>query len=59
MAAVKPAPTAQLSDEPFTIEPEPLREPTRPIAQVMSKQSMEMDVTFGAMLKRSLSLRPR
>jgi hypothetical protein len=46
-------------DEPFTIDPEPMREPARPIAQTMSKHSVEMDITFGAMLKRSLSLRPR
>ena len=50
---------AEISEQPFTIEPEPLQEPARPIAQVMSKHSVEMDITFGAMLKRSLSLRPR
>jgi hypothetical protein len=44
--------------EPKVIEPEPMREPARPIAQVVSRHSPQVDATFGAMLKRSLSLRP-
>jgi hypothetical protein len=40
------------------IEPEPMREPARPIAQVVSRHAPQVDATFGAMLKRSLSLRP-
>lgn len=44
--------------EPRVIEPEPMREPARPIAQVVSRHSPQVDATFGAMLKRSLSLRP-
>jgi hypothetical protein len=43
---------------PRVIEPEPMREPARPIAQVVSRHSPPADATFGAMLKRSLSLRP-
>jgi hypothetical protein len=43
---------------PRLIEPEPIREPARPIAQVVSRHSPQADATFGAMLKRSLSLRP-
>jgi len=41
------------------IEAEPLRALTRPVAQVVSKQEGAVDATFGVMLKRSLSLRPR
>lgn len=59
MQAAPAAHRAEVSEQPFTIEPEPLQEPARPIAQVMSKHAAEMDITFGAMLKRSLSLRPR
>jgi hypothetical protein len=44
--------------EPRRIEPEPMREPARPIAQTVSRHSPQVDATFGAMLKRSLSLRP-
>jgi hypothetical protein len=44
--------------EPRIIEPDPPREIARPIAQVMSKHAPPVDATFGAMLKRSLSLRP-
>lgn len=44
--------------EPNVIEPEPIREPARPIAQVVSRHAPQADATFGAMLKRSLSLRP-
>lgn len=44
--------------EPHVIEPEPMREPARPIAQVVSRHAPQVDATFGAMLKRSLSLRP-
>jgi hypothetical protein len=59
MPAIRSAAPAEFSDQPFTVEPEPLREPARPIAQVMSKHAPQVDSTFGAMLKRSLSLRPR
>lgn len=44
--------------EPHVIEPEPIREAGRPIAQVVSRHSPQVDATFGAMLKRSLTLRP-
>ncbi len=58
--AGKPVPTGPIATEPsFTVEPEPLREPARPIAQVVSKHATEIEATFGAMLKRSLGLRPR
>ncbi len=43
---------------PLTLEPQPVIEPQRPIAQVVSKHAPQLDATFGAMLKRSLSLRP-
>jgi hypothetical protein len=43
----------------FSVEAEPMREPNRSIAQVVSKHAPEIDATFGAMLRRSLSLRPR
>jgi hypothetical protein len=61
-AAAAPAPVLMAPpiapDEAFVIEPEPMREPARPIAQVVSRHSPQVDATFGAMLKRSLSLRP-
>jgi hypothetical protein len=61
-AAAAPAPVPMAPpiapDEAFVIEPEPMREPARPIAQVVSRHSPQVDATFGAMLKRSLSLRP-
>jgi hypothetical protein len=61
--APAPAPIAPpiAPDEAFearVIEPEPMREPARPIAQVVSRHAPQVDATFGAMLKRSLSLRP-
>jgi hypothetical protein len=43
---------------PRVIEPDPPRELARPIAQVVSKHAPPADATFGALLKRSLSLRP-
>lgn len=43
----------------YSVEAEPIRELTRPIAQTVSKHAPEVDATFGAMLRRSLSLRPR
>jgi hypothetical protein len=43
---------------PRVIEPDPPRELGRPIAQVVSRHAPPADATFGAMLKRSLSLRP-
>jgi len=46
------------SISPLVIEPEAMREPARPIAQVVSRHAPQVDATFGAMLKRSLSLRP-
>ncbi|HKU41268.1 MAG TPA: hypothetical protein VJR89_24060, partial [Polyangiales bacterium] len=56
-----PVAPAIAPDEAFearVIEPEPVREPARPIAQVVSRHAPQVDATFGAMLKRSLSLRP-
>jgi hypothetical protein len=43
---------------PRLIDPDPPREVARPIAQLVSKHAPAADATFGAMLKRSLSLRP-
>jgi hypothetical protein len=43
---------------PRVIEADIAREGTRPIAQIVSKHAPPVDATFGAMLKRSLSLRP-
>lgn len=43
---------------PRVIEPDPPRQSARPIAQLVSKHVPAVDATFGAMLKRSLSLRP-
>jgi hypothetical protein len=43
---------------PRVIEPDPPRTSGRPIAQLVSKHAPPVDATFGAMLKRSLSLRP-
>jgi hypothetical protein len=57
LQALQPAQSPQ-SMEPRIIEPDPPREIVRPIAQVMSKHAPPVDATFGAMLKRSLSLRP-
>lgn len=56
--AVAPAIAPEEAFEPYVIEPEPIREPARPIAQVVSRHAPQVDATFGAMLKRSLSLRP-
>jgi hypothetical protein len=53
-----PAISPEEAFEARVIEPEPMREPARPIAQVVSRHSPPVDATFGAMLKRSLSLRP-
>jgi hypothetical protein len=52
------APQAQEPIVPRTIEPDVPRPATRPIAQLVSKHAPVVDATFGAMLKRSLSLRP-
>jgi hypothetical protein len=57
LQALQP-PQSPQSIEPRIIEPDPPREIVRPIAQVMSKHAPPVDATFGAMLKRSLSLRP-
>lgn len=43
---------------PRLIDPDPPRASARPIAQLVSKHAPAVDATFGAMLKRSLSLRP-
>ena len=57
LQALQPSESGQII-EPRIIEPDPPREVVRPIAQVMSKHAPAVDATFGAMLKRSLSLRP-
>lgn len=57
-APLAPAISPDEAFEPLRIEPEPMREAARPIAQVVSRHSPQVDATFGAMLKRSLSLRP-
>jgi len=57
----QPAPQAPVAQEPIvprTFEPEVPRAANRPIAQLVSKHAPVVDATFGAMLKRSLSLRP-
>ncbi|HET8938044.1 MAG TPA: hypothetical protein VFN67_31590 [Polyangiales bacterium] len=57
----QPAPPAPVPQEPIvprTFEPEVPRAANRPIAQLVSKHAPVVDATFGAMLKRSLSLRP-
>jgi hypothetical protein len=54
----QPAPLAADEIVPRIIEADPPREAGRPIAQVVSKHAQPVDATFGAMLKRSLSLRP-
>lgn len=59
--AAPPMPPAQLKPEeivPHVIEPDLPRTSARAIAQVVSKHAPAVDATFGAMLKRSLSLRP-
>ena len=55
----QPAPQAHEPIVPRTIEPDVPRPSTRPIAQLVSKHAPVVDATFGAMLKRSLSLRPQ
>ena len=52
------APAAPEPIVPRVIEPDPPRATNRPIAQLVSKHVTAVDATFGAMLKRSLSLRP-
>jgi hypothetical protein len=57
----QPAPQPVAAPEPIVprvIEPDAPRAATRPIAQLVSKHAPVVDATFGAMLKRSLSLRP-
>ncbi|HEX7478240.1 MAG TPA: hypothetical protein VF331_10570 [Polyangiales bacterium] len=59
MPAVTPQQASEADlERPLTLEAEPIAEATRPIAQVVSKHAPQLDATFGAMLKRSLSLRP-
>jgi hypothetical protein len=57
----EPASVPAQANQPLTprmIDPDPPRQSTRPIAQLVSKHVPAVDATFGAMLKRSLSLRP-
>jgi hypothetical protein len=54
-----PAPVAAEAISPRVIEPDAPVGATRPIAQLVSKHPPVVDATFGAMLKRSLSLRPQ
>jgi hypothetical protein len=54
----EPQPAAPEPIVPRMIEPDAPRPATRPIAQLVSKHAPVVDATFGAMLKRSLSLRP-
>jgi hypothetical protein len=56
--AAAPQAVVQEPIVPRVIEPEAQRPATRPIAQLVSKHAPVVDATFGAMLKRSLSLRP-
>jgi hypothetical protein len=57
----EPAPSQTMAEPmvPRMIEPDAPRALTRPIAQLVSKHAPVVDATFGAMLKRSLSLRPQ
>lgn len=56
--AAPPAPLKPEEIVPHVIEPDLPRTSARAIAQVVSKHAPAVDATFGAMLKRSLSLRP-
>jgi hypothetical protein len=58
MPAAPAAPLAPQEIVPRVIEPDMPRTSARAIAQVVSKHAPAIDATFGAMLKRSLSLRP-
>jgi len=57
-AAQAPHEPAGAPIQPRVIDPDPPRASSRPIAQLVSKHIPAVDATFGAMLKRSLSLRP-
>ena len=57
-AAAAPAAPAQRRDGVVLADPTPPA-PARPIAQVLSKQPPIVPTSFGDLLKRSLSLRPR
>jgi len=56
--APAPAPRAS-ADEPITLADPPAPAVSKPIAQVVSKQPPVASATFGDLLRRSLSLRPR
>jgi len=58
-----PPPAATLSassshGEPLIIDP-PVPQPSKPVVQVVSKHPPSMALSFGELLRRSLSLRPR
>jgi hypothetical protein len=57
-----PPPAATLSaasrGEPLIIDP-PVPQPSKPVVQVVSKHPPSVALSFGELLRRSLSLRPR
>jgi len=57
-----PPPAVTLSatsqGEPLIIDP-PIPQPSKPVAQVVSKHPPSVALSFGELLRRSLSLRPR
>ena len=57
-AAQAPVMQASAPEQPRIIDPAP-PQPTRPVAQVVSKHPSVTPQTFGELLRRSLSLRPR
>jgi hypothetical protein len=58
--AERPAPAAAPAPTEGRVLAEPnTAEPTKPIVQVVSKQPPPAAASFGELLKRSLSLRPR
>jgi hypothetical protein len=57
-AAAEPLTTRQVSDSPIIIDPA-VAQASKPVAQVVSKHPPSVALSFGELLRRSLSLRPR
>jgi hypothetical protein len=57
-SAAAPNIARQAAEQPLLIDP-PIPQPTKPVAQVVSKHPPSVASTFGELLRRSLSLRPR
>jgi hypothetical protein len=51
-------PPRQTHGEPLIIDP-PVPQPSKPVVQVVSKHPPSVALSFGELLRRSLSLRPR